>query len=81
MSRECVVCKKPVLKGMTDGDFYCHDGGCFEEYMDSQFGKYRWMALGGDVEDAFGGYYIVADDYNGQGYRGTGIYYTEWDDE
>ena len=79
--RTCCVCGKKVTKGMTNecGDFYVHEE-CFEKYMDKEFGKHNWMRLGGNEEDEFGGYYVVSADVPG-GLQGTGIFYTEWEDE
>ena len=78
-TRICPICGRPVNAGMTDADntFYCHEE-CFEAYMDGAYGRNRWMALGNDEQDEFGGYYIAAADVVG-GYEGTGIYYTEWE--
>lgn len=80
MARICAVCGKPVYAGMTDDDFsfYAHEGKCFFDYMDEEYGVHKWMEL--DSEDEFGGYYLAAADTE-TGYMGTGIYYTEWDDE
>ena len=80
MIRICAVCGKPVTAGMTDvdGNFYVHEGDCFEKYMDDNFGKHRWMEI---VDDFEGGYYIASDDSTAAGYYGTGIFYTEWKDE
>lgn len=82
MARTCSVCGKKVTEGMTDdyGSFYCHEGKCFEEYMNETFGEGQWMILGGDVQDELGGYYIVTA-CNEKGYEGTGIYYTEWEED
>ncbi len=82
MARNCEVCGKPVRSGMTDeeGSFYVHDGKCFEEYMDKTFGKGKWMGLGNDEVDELGGYYITTADVVG-GYHGTGIFWTEWEEE
>lgn len=79
--RECEVCGKKVTAGMTTecGDFYVHEE-CFEEFMDKTYGKGHWMALGNGEEDGYGGYYICTADVAG-GYEGTGIFYTEWDEE
>ena len=80
--RTCSICGKPVFAGMTDecGSFYCHEGECFEKYMDANYGKGKWMALGNCEEDGCNGYYITTADVAG-GYTGTGIFYTEWEDE
>ena len=81
-SRICEICGKPLDAGMTDevGSFYCHEGKCFTKYMNRTYGKHRWMALGGGEEDEFGGYYITTADVVG-GYQGTGIFYTEWEED
>ena len=80
-TRICAICGKPVTAGMTDADntFYCHERH-FRAYMNTTYGIGRWMALGNDERDEYGGYYIVSADVVG-GYEGTGIYYTEWEDE
>lgn len=82
MKRICEVCGRQVNAGMTaeNSSFYCHEE-CFGEYMNNTFGEHKWMNLGGYVEDEFGGYYLVADDSEEKGFRGTGIYYTEWEDD
>ena len=79
--RRCTVCNMPITAGMTsdDAEFYAHEGTCFEKYMDKTYGRNKWMALGNDETDEYGGYYICAADVVG-GIQGTGIYYTEWDD-
>ncbi len=80
--RICEICGKKVTDGMTNdcGDFYVHEGKCFEKYMDKVYGKHKWMELGGGEEDGEGGYYIYSEDCAG-GYMGTGIYYTEWEED
>ena len=81
--RICETCGEPIEFGcMTDeyGSFYTHEGDCFTEYMDKTYGKGEWMALGNGEEDGYGGYYIHTADVTG-GYEGTGIYYTEYDDD
>lgn len=82
MDRTCLICGKKVNAGMTDEDwsFFVHSD-CFPTYMDRQFGEHRWMGLGGNAHDEFDGFYIVAADDREEGYCGTGIYYTEWDDD
>lgn len=79
--RGCAICGKQVNAGMTDsyGTFYAHEK-CFPKYMNRSYGKHKWMALGNGEEDGYGGYYIASADVVG-GYEGTGIYYTEWEDE
>ena len=81
--RRCIMCGRPVFAGMTnaDGDFYVHGGECFEKYMDSVYGEHQWMMLGDDATDGEGGYYIVTDDDAEEGFSGTGIFYTEWEDD
>ena len=61
-----------------DGFYCCSDGDCFEKYMDETYGKHKWMEINDDGEN---GYYIYADDTVVGGYRGTGIFYTEWTDD
>ncbi len=82
MARLCTICKKPVTAGMTDdeGSFYAHEGKCFTKYMDETYGIHKWMSLGNDEVDEYGGYYIASADVVG-GYQGTGIYWTEWEEE
>lgn len=79
MARICSVCGKPVTAGMTnaDGDFYVHEE-CFEKYMDEAYGKHQWMEINDDGE---GGYYIYSDESILGGYCGTGIFYTEWEED
>ena len=79
MMRICSTCGKQVTEGMTmdGGEFYAHEGKCFNKYMNKTYGKHKWMALGGTKMDSYGGYYIYAAD-NEDGFEGTGIYYTEW---
>ena len=80
--RRCEICGKKVTSGMTDeyGNFYTHDGQCFEKYMDKEYGKHCWMPLGFNEEDEYGGYYIVKADVPG-GFDGTGIFYTDWEED
>lgn len=77
--RTCEKCGQEITQGFTtdEGDFYCCEE-CFEEYMDSTYGKHRWMEIN---DDGCGGYYISTDDSYVGGYYGTGIYWTEWEDE
>ena len=82
----CDVCGKPVFRGMTtdDGDFHAHEN-CFENYMNDKYGEGKWKAIdefpdydySGD--DGYGGYYVYLDEDNE--WIGTGIFYTEWEDE
>lgn len=82
----CSVCGKPVLRGMTtdDGDCHIHED-CFEKYMNEMYGKGKWKPIdefpnydySGD--DGQGGYYVYLDEDNK--WIGTGIYYTEWEDD
>lgn len=79
--RVCVVCGKPILRGMTnEGNgfpdvLYCCEEH-FGQYMDREHGAGNWM----DAEDdGCGGYYMARDD--GGGWRGTGFYWTEWEEE
>lgn len=73
--RICAVCGKPVFAGMTnqDGDFYVHEG-CFEEYMDREYGS--WFAVN---DDGCGGYYMGCEREEPIGPYATGIFYTEWE--
>ena len=82
ITRPCAICCKQVNAGMTNNayDFYVHEGKCFEKHMDETYGKHKWMALGNGEEDGYGGYYIYSADVAG-GYDGTGIFYTEWDED
>lgn len=82
MTRPCAICGKQVNAGMTDnaGSFYVHED-CFEEFMNNTFGIHGWMMLGGEATDDFGGYYLVTDWDEKSGFRGTGIYYTEWEED
>lgn len=76
--RFCDYCGGIFQAGMTNdsGDLYVHDS-CFNDYMDKVYGRGKWMELGNGEEDELGGYYIVSADVLG-GYKGTGIYYTEY---
>lgn len=80
MKRICITCGKEVTAGMTNdfGDFYAHEGKCFNKYMNKVYGKHKWMGI--ENEDECGGFYLVAEN-NNCGYRGTGIYYTEWEED
>lgn len=81
--RVCATCGKKIIGGcMTDefGDFYTHEGRCFTKYMDKTYGEHRWMELGGITDDGYGGYYIHTSDVVG-GYEGTGIFYTEYEED
>lgn len=83
MIRLCETCGKPIKYGyMTDGcgDFYTHEGKCFAKYMDKTYGKYKWMETGNGEEDEYDGYYVVAAAVVG-GIQGTGIFYTECEEE
>ena len=83
MIRLCATCGKPIEGGyMTDDDeyFYAHEGKCFETYMDNTYGKHKWMELGNGEQDEFGGFYIRTANVFG-GFYGTGIYYTECEDD
>lgn len=82
----CNVCGKPVLRGMTtdNGDCHVHED-CFDKYMDDEYGKGKWKGVDElpDYEfpdnDGYGGYYVYLDENNE--WVGTGIYYTEWEDD
>lgn len=77
----CNVCGKPVIFGMTD-DYYggCHvHEECFDNYMNKTYGKGKWKPTEDGEEDEYGGYYLFL---NNKGeWEGTGIFYTEWDDD
>lgn len=80
--RTCETCGQPITFGcMTDGsgDWYTHEGPCFYCYMDKTYGEHNWMCLGGNAEDGEGGYYLASD--ANEGYSGTGIYYTEYEED
>ena len=79
---KCDVCGKNAYDGMTDemGSFHVHEGKCFKKYMNKLYGKHRWMMLGGEATDVYGGYYIVSAD-GPNGYEGTGIFYTTFEDD
>ena len=76
--RICDVCGCEMNEGFMDdsGDMHVCEK-CFDEYMDETYGKHRWMALGNDEQDEYGGYYIHTADVAG-GYEGTGIFWTQW---
>lgn len=79
----CKMCGKSIKCGcMTNGygDWYTHEGKCFEKYMDKTYGKHKWMEIGNGEQDEYGGYYLVSAE-NVNGYEGTGIYYTEYTKE
>lgn len=79
MIRICDTCGKAFYEGMTNdcGDFYAHEGKCFNKYMNKTYGKHEWMALGNGAEDGEGGYYIAAG-CTPSGIEPTGIYYTTY---
>ena len=76
----CEVCGKEIRTGYTDecGTMHVCDD-CFADYMDENFGRGEWMALGNGEEDGYGGYYITTADVPG-GYEGTGIFWTEFEE-
>ena len=78
MERICEVCGKPLTAGMTDdlGSFYCCED-CFEKYMDRTYGRNGWRET---EDDGIGGYYEAMGESKWER-EGTGIYYTEWEDE
>lgn len=83
--RICETCGKHITDGcMTndDGDFYTHEGDCFVQYMDKTYGEHQWMHIDNSegAEDGWGGYYLVSEP-NEEGFVGTGIYYTEMEEE
>ena len=82
ISRPCEYCGEQVNAGMTvdGGGFYCHPE-CFDAYMDETYGRGQWMALLGGATDEYGGYYIYSDRDRKCGFGGTGIYYTEWEED
>ena len=55
------------------------------EYMDNEYGKGKWKGVDElpnyefPDNDGYGGYYVYLDKDNE--WTGTGIYYTEWEDE
>ncbi len=81
--RICTTCGKCITAGMTngEGDFYTHEGKCFTKYMNKTYGKHKWMELGVGVTDGQGGFYIHTYDGNMNGFEGTGIYWTEWEED
>jgi hypothetical protein len=48
--------------------------------MNKTYGKHKWMEIGNGEEDEYGGYYVVAAAVVG-GIEGTGIFYTEREEE
>lgn len=76
--RTCEVCGKEIHAGMTNGEDMCVCEDCFEQYMDEMYGKHQWMEVNDDGCD---GYYIVSMFSVVGGYMGTGIYYTEWEED
>lgn len=73
--RFCDTCGIPYDMGFMagDGDWYCCQS-CFEETLNSDYGKDRWR--GTEEEGEYGGYYEYL---NSSGeWEDTGIFYTEW---
>lgn len=77
MERTCEVCGKPMTAGMTvdSGFYYCCED-CFPKDMDATYGPGNWKAV---EDDGWDGYYMVRRE-DGT-WEGTGIYYTEWEEE
>ena len=81
--RTCMACGEPMGCGMTDegngmgGNFHAHEGECFDKAWADAFGPLRTCCEDGD---GCGGYYMAYDAREGAWY-GTGVYYTEWEDE
>lgn len=79
-SRTCICCGMEVKDAgfAMDGnpDWYCHEK-CFTHFMNSKYGLNCWMMTS---DDECGGHYIVNDpEYEFP--KGTGIYWTTWEDE
>lgn len=76
----CDICSVPITHGMTsdDGDFHVCER-CFPTFMDERYGEHKWMSLGKEADDGYGGFYIVSDDNAEEGFSGTGIYWTEFE--
>ena len=79
--RRCEICGKPVYQGFTDdwGEFYCCEG-CFEAYMNKEYGEDNWKESGDEECGPNGGYYIATVD-GGESWFDTGVYYTEWEED
>lgn len=74
----CEECGRMLTEGYTDADgslHVCPD--CFEEYMNKHYGTHGWMEV---PDDGCDGYYLVACASAVNGYTGTGIFYTTWED-
>lgn len=80
MSRRiCQFCGKPMTDGMTDLEtFYTHEGECFEKEMNRIYGEGMWYPTDDDGE---GGYYVVVPNSPDEESKGTGIFYTVWENE
>jgi hypothetical protein len=72
--RFCEECGKPFDAGFIagDGDWYCC-GSCFDDAMDKTYGEGQWRPT--DEEGEYGGYY---ENFDGDVWVDTSIYYTEW---
>jgi hypothetical protein len=72
--RFCEECGKPFDAGFIagDGDWYCC-GSCFDDAMDKTYGEGQWRPT--DEEGEYGGYY---ENFDGDTWVDTSIYYTEW---
>ena len=72
--RFCEECGKPFDKGFIagDGDWYCC-GSCFDDAMDQTYGEGKWRPT--DEEGEYGGFY---ENFDGNVWVDTSIYYTEW---
>lgn len=72
--RFCEECGKPFDAGFIagDGDWYCC-GGCFDDAMDKTYGEGKWRPT--DEEGEYGGFY---ENFDGNVWVDTSIYYTEW---
>ena len=70
----CEECGKPFDAGFIggDGDWYCC-GSCFDDAMDKTYGEGKWRPT--DEEGEYGGFY---ENFDGDEWVDTSIYYTEW---
>ena len=74
--RFCEKCGKPMQEGYTDecGGFYiCTD--CFEESMDSDYGKGNWRET--EDENSMGGYYEYRESEDGP-WEADPSFWTDW---
>ena len=75
--RICACCKKEVGNaGYTDheGSLYLHEE-CLVKYLNKTYQPLHWMITN---DDGAGGYFMASDDDHN---FGTGIFYTEWEDD